>query len=205
MKNSEFIKQSERTDRQFPEGVKLNALEVYGLFNATTQLMQVAGGMDSLKKSFVYGVDAVEQSNGQLSREDFEEQLQNANEALEKELSSDNEESQYAHNIQNLDQKSAEMLHHAIGLVTEASELFDSVFSSVARGEEFDEANILEEQEDVNWYIAGINRIMNTTPEQANKACIEKLKHRYPDKFSKEKAAVRDLEGERKILEENVS
>ena len=37
--------------------------------------------------------------------------------------------------------------------------------------------------------------------EEILESNINKLKHRFPDKFSSEKALNRDLEGERKILE----
>lgn len=90
------------------------------------------------------------------------------------------------------------LFHSIVGISTESTELLEALD---IKGENMDNVNIAEEFGDIDWYKAigvdelGINwvTILETV--------IEKLKARYPNKFTSEDAINRDLNKERDILE----
>ena len=93
-------------------------------------------------------------------------------------------------------------LNHAIlGLVTEAGELADVLKKRMAYGKPIDLVNLREEAGDILWYLPLLCRALDCNLEDIARINIEKLKKRYPDKFSQDKALNRDLEGERAVLE----
>lgn len=93
------------------------------------------------------------------------------------------------------------LFHGAMGMDTEQAELMDMLKKHFIYGKQLDEVNVLEECGDGLWYIALALDACGFTLEEAMVKNIEKLRKRYPDKFSPEKALNRDLEGERKVLE----
>lgn len=107
------------------------------------------------------------------------------------------------------------LLHGVLGVCTEAGEMvFDSHKNSlkgvlpVIRGQaEVDMVNFGEECGDTEWYIAQIIRMANTalplgmSLQQVLQTNIDKLRARYPEKFTTEDALNRDEDAERKILE----
>lgn len=93
-----------------------------------------------------------------------------------------------------------DVLHAALGLYTEATELLE-VCLAVMQGAAFDDVNAFEECGDTEWYLAMLYRALGRTPEEAKAANIAKLKARYPDKFTTQQAVKRDLESERRVLE----
>lgn len=96
------------------------------------------------------------------------------------------------------------LLHCAIGASTEAGELLDAFKKHIYYKKELDVVNIGEEIADIQWYLFNLCRLLNLDMEQLLEANIAKLKARYGDKFSSEKAINRDLETERDILETGV-
>lgn len=95
-----------------------------------------------------------------------------------------------------------DFLHAALGLYTEATELLEAILAAL-QGGDFDQVNVFEECGDAEWYLAMLYRALARTPEEAKRINIDKLKARYPEKFETEQAIERDLEKERKILEQN--
>jgi NTP pyrophosphatase (non-canonical NTP hydrolase) len=93
------------------------------------------------------------------------------------------------------------LLHAAIGLQTEASELQDQLLAHIFHGRPLDLVNCAEETGDALWYAAIIGSVAEMNLTQILQQNIAKLTHRYPDKFSHEAAINRDLEGERRVLE----
>ena len=67
--------------------------------------------------------------------------------------------------------------------------------------DELDLVNVKEEIGDLLWYIAIMLNVLDTDFETVMRTNIAKLKARYPDKFTEEKATHRDLNKERQILE----
>lgn len=72
----------------------------------------------------------------------------------------------------------------ALKLNSESGELADSIVKHVCYGQPLDELNILEECGDLLWYISLILSNLNFNMEDCMKLNIEKLKKRYPEKFS---------------------
>ncbi len=99
-----------------------------------------------------------------------------------------------------LNQIEPDVVHAAIGLYTEATELLESVLSTI-EGQDFDAVNTFEECGDAEWYLAMLYRALDKTPAEARAANIAKLKARYPEKFATDAAINRDLAQERAILE----
>lgn len=93
------------------------------------------------------------------------------------------------------------LLHCAIGASTEAGELLDAFKKHIYYKKELDVVNIGEEIADIQWYLFNLCRLLDLDMEQLLEANIAKLKARYGDKFSSEKAINRDLDTERNILE----
>lgn len=92
-----------------------------------------------------------------------------------------------------------DVLHAALGLYTEATEMLESVLATL-QGKSFDSVNAFEECGDCEWYLAMFYRALGRTPEEARTANIAKLQARYPDRFSGVQAVQRDLDKERAIL-----
>ena len=97
-------------------------------------------------------------------------------------------------------------LHSVAGLVTEAGELMDAFKKHLFYGQPLDLINVVEELGDLCWYMALMIDVLrhkgvDVTWESIMERNIEKLRARYGDKFSAEKAIHRDLEKERTILE----
>ena len=102
-----------------------------------------------------------------------------------------------------LDQNSAETLHAAMGMVTEAGELMDAVKKHIIYGAELDMVNVKEELGDLFWYIAIIIRQLGGAElySEIQQTNIDKLEARFDGKFSEFRALNRDLGTERDILE----
>jgi NTP pyrophosphatase (non-canonical NTP hydrolase) len=100
-----------------------------------------------------------------------------------------------------LGNKEIDLLHAAIGLQTESAEFSDMLKKHIFYGKPIDKVNLREELGDQLWYIAMALRALDTTFEAVMERNIEKLKARYPDKFTEELAENRNLDKEREILE----
>jgi NTP pyrophosphatase (non-canonical NTP hydrolase) len=98
--------------------------------------------------------------------------------------------------------ENVDLLHAAMGMVTESAEFVDVLKKTMFYKKPLDKVNLREELGDQCWYIAMALRALDTTFEEVMETNINKLKARYPDKFDTEKALNRDLDSERKILEE---
>lgn len=94
-----------------------------------------------------------------------------------------------------------DLLHAAMGISTEAGELLDAVKKHLFYGKPLDVVNIQEELGDLYWYMSVLCEWLGCTHEELMERNIDKLKVRYPEKFTSDKAINRDLESERKVLE----
>lgn len=141
--------------------------------------------IDLLKRKIFYNKDITESQISELSGE-----IQ----ALSKK----------EHNLSEVDsvEVNARILHASLGFATEAGEILEALMESL-NGKAFDEVNFMEELGDMNWYQAIALDETKLNFEQILKKNIEKLKKRFPEKFSEEKAIKRDLVSERKALESN--
>lgn len=92
------------------------------------------------------------------------------------------------------------IVHAIYGLCTEAGEISEA-FLKAAESGTFDEVNLKEEAGDLLWYLAMLFRELDTNFDEVATTNINKLKARFPEKFSQDKAYNRDLNTEREILE----
>lgn len=97
--------------------------------------------------------------------------------------------------------KMVDLLHAGIGLATESGEFLDALKKTIYYGKVLDEVNLAEELGDLLWYIALALRALDTDFDEQMQINIDKLKARFPDKFTEYRAENRNLEAERKILE----
>jgi NTP pyrophosphatase (non-canonical NTP hydrolase) len=86
-----------------------------------------------------------------------------------------------------------DLLHASIGMVTEAGEFADALKKHVFYGKELDKVNLIEELGDQIWYIALALRALDTDFDTVMNININKLKVRYPGKFTEHNAINRDL------------
>jgi len=92
-------------------------------------------------------------------------------------------------------------IHMLFGMLTELGEITDVFKKELAYGKEVDWVNVKEEVGDLMWYIAGFCNINDFDLEEILQTNIDKLRARYPEKFTTTHALNRDLEKERSILE----
>ena len=105
--------------------------------------------------------------------------------------------------IEGLSEKQIRLIHAQMGIQTESAEFTDALKKHIFYGKKLDEVNLREEIGDMLWYIAIALDCLDSNFETEMKINIDKLKARYPEKFSEEKAEIRDLKKEREILEQN--
>ena len=93
-------------------------------------------------------------------------------------------------------------LHMILGLVTEVGELADVYKRNMAYGAPLDPVGEGVEIADIMWYLINFCSRRGIDLEAQLKKNIQKLKQRFPERFSEEKAINRDVIQERKILEQ---
>lgn len=95
----------------------------------------------------------------------------------------------------------ARLVHAVTGLCTESSEFLDMLKKHLNYGKPFDKVNAVEEIGDQFWYLAIACDALGVSFEEVMERNIAKLKARYGEKYSDDKAINRDLKTERNILE----
>lgn len=101
-----------------------------------------------------------------------------------------------------VDEKLIRILHGSIGICTEGGELLEAIDKHL-QGKPLDVTNCLEECADAGWYQNLLYDVFETNAEENFQLFVDKLKKRFPDKFTEDKAINRDLVTERKLLEDN--
>ena len=101
-----------------------------------------------------------------------------------------------------IDYNKERLLHACMGMQTETAEFTDALKKSLFYGKTLDTVNLKEELGDLLWYVSIAMDELGTTYEAEMQRVINKLKLRYPEKFTEEDATNRDLVAERKLLEE---
>jgi hypothetical protein len=93
------------------------------------------------------------------------------------------------------------LFHAAIGMFTESVEMLQAIDTATQNGEPVDGVNFAEETFDTSWYQAIAWDELGINPETGFYTVIEKLRKRYPEKFTSDAAINRNLVAEREILE----
>lgn len=84
-----------------------------------------------------------------------------------------------------------ELIHAQIGIVTEAGEFADTIKKSVIYNQDFDADNAKEELGDLLWYIELAARALDSSIDELRVDVVNKLRIRYPEKFTEELAKER--------------
>jgi NTP pyrophosphatase (non-canonical NTP hydrolase) len=83
------------------------------------------------------------------------------------------------------------VVHAQLGTSSESGEIADAIKKHYIYGKELDVANIKEEVGDMMWYLALFANALDFTLEDAAKENIEKLRKRYPEKYTDQLAVER--------------
>ena len=168
---NEYVRQSSRTEKDISE------LVIFGHRNALLKklLEKVAtdsGAVDELKKNIIYGKV--------LDDDEFckKYHINEHSLGLKKQIT--------------LDSETARMLHGIVGIAGEAGELAEHLIDNLYQGAKYDRTKVAEELGDLMWYVALVLRVLNVDAEQLLQANIDKLKARYPEKYTAENALHRD-------------
>lgn len=100
-----------------------------------------------------------------------------------------------------LENSTLDNLHMCLGLQTESAEISDVFKKHIAYGKDVDWVNVKEELGDLMFYVVNMCNINGWDLRDLLQTNIDKLRLRFPEEFSQEKATNRNLELERKILE----
>lgn len=104
-----------------------------------------------------------------------------------------------------LDNKqSARLVHALLGIGGESGELQDQLKRHLVYGKDLDIVNLKEELGDLMWYCALALDEIGSSFDEVMAMNIAKLRARFPGGFTEEKAVNRDIEAERKVMEEKV-
>lgn len=93
------------------------------------------------------------------------------------------------------------LLHASLGMNTEQAEFADALKKSIYYNKPLDIVNLKEELGDLLWYVAIACDELDIEIEDIMSTVIKKLKTRFPEKYSDDLAANRDLDAERTVLE----
>lgn len=105
--------------------------------------------------------------------------------------------------MENIDPR---VFHGILGIITESGELAAALLKSVEDpNHTVDAVNVQEEMSDIAWYKAILHDTLKLDWGQGLDNVINKLRIRYPDKYSDEAADNRDLDAERAALEVGVT
>ena len=100
-----------------------------------------------------------------------------------------NEYQELAMRTVNTEMSRSDMLINSVmGLCGESGEAIDIVKKWFAHGKELDREHLIKELGDVAWYLAEAATALDITLDEVLSDNIEKLRKRYPDGFSKERA-----------------
>lgn len=95
------------------------------------------------------------------------------------------------------------LFHSIVGIATEGTELVEAVYKSEFNNQAIDDVNVREELFDVLWYLLTAHDKMNVSVEGTLNMGFDKLRARFPDKFTDDAAINRDVDAERRILEQH--
>lgn len=99
------------------------------------------------------------------------------------------------------DRMLARLMHAMLGLMSEVGEIADQLKRHLIYSKDLDLLNILEEDGDSSWYKSLLLDAIGSSWEESWAKNIAKLRARFPQGFSEEKALNRDLDAERRALE----
>lgn len=197
MELEEFKGLALRTESQI-EGIKLNRENVALLLRMFVSLSEV---LDGLKKAAFY--NKTEKLDSEFSAHLSD--IAKAGEKLAWSVSGRGVLGTLIDSDESVPNVSPRVFHGILGILTESGELGEALLKSFENGDHvIDAVNVQEEMSDIAWYEAILHDELGLNWEQGLVNVIEKLRIRYPDKYSDYAAANRNLAAERAALEVGV-
>jgi NTP pyrophosphatase (non-canonical NTP hydrolase) len=188
MNFDEFKTDALRTESK-PETLNFSRTGMHTLLECGIKMAKIA---DIAKKTMFYG-KALNTSEFEFAIQDLILSLEELHDKAKKIESKDDWLNTYW-------EPNLRIAHGAIGMFGESGELLEAVAKQMRTGI-LDMVNVGEEVGDSLWYAAIISDESGVSEDQARERVIAKLRKRYGEKFSSEKALNRDLAAERKVLE----
>ena len=99
-----------------------------------------------------------------------------------------------------VDTRTMRLLHVGMGLATESGEFMDALKRYVFYGKELDKTNLIEELGDITWYLRIACDVLDVPLAEVIQKNVDKLRARFPEKFTEHAAVNRDLGKERAAL-----
>lgn len=185
---NEYQKNALRTESVVDQ-VKVN----YGLLHSAFEVfVECSKLLDALKRSIYYGNDdRLNEWLTQSKQRDFHNTAQRLVNSLE-----------LGEDVKVDLPVDGRVLHGIMGICTEAGEIGEAYMDQTLEDKPLDSVNIHEEMHDISWYMAILHDALNLGWKDGLEKNINKLKARFPNKFTQEDAVNRDLEKERKTLED---
>ena len=184
MKLNEYIQDALRTESKIDE-VKVNSRM---LVNALVLFISAGNILDQVKKRAFYKKD--------YDTDLINSSYLNARDALGGIAGT---EFDAEDDVMDIDPR---IFHAIIGLATESTEMCEALYDTMLSERDFDIVNLLEENGDINWYQAIMIDALGGDWAEILTTNIKKLRKRFPEKFTSEHAINRDLDSERKVLDE---
>jgi NTP pyrophosphatase (non-canonical NTP hydrolase) len=103
-----------------------------------------------------------------------------------------------------IDNNKLRLLHAALGMTTEASEVADVLKKHLFYGKELDKGHLKEEIGDILYYCSIAIDALGGDYESIMEANIRKLKARFPEGFNTKSAISRNLDNEKDALDADV-
>ncbi len=162
------------------------------LLEVMTIFVMAGNMLDALKKNIFYGKE--------INETDWDSNLENIKDVIGGRLLEADTKSIIDPEPLSLDPR---LFHALIGIATESTELIEAIQKALHNDVDIDHVNVQEELGDLNWYQAIAIDASDADWDAILDTNIAKLKHRYPEKFTADRAINRDLDTERQILERN--
>lgn len=189
---NEFIPLALRTESQI-DSIKTSKNLIVSLLAANIAIAEI---LDAVKKQVFYGNAKKLNDSGVSNALDARSQIDSVNSALASlRLSPEDLDTEIAVNPR--------VFHGLLGIITESGELAQVLLNAILTDGNIDAINVAEELSDASWYEAILDDELKIDHYQALTNVINKLRIRYPEKFSAENAANRNLDAERQALEGN--
>jgi len=187
MNMQDYLDQSGRTAAPPQERLELFDGDNRAMMRQCIDMVTIGGMADIMKRGMFYGTDVAKLKDRAVKSTEMQTDLYKQVDAKPE---------QFTFTPYDLD-----MLHGVFGVFSEAGEILEEMMKTKLEGREIDHVNIIEEIGDIMWYLALVLRVNDGSFEDAAERNLNKLKARYPEQFTQEKAENRDLDAERSTLE----
>lgn len=198
MDRKEFQKLAVRTESLVPEA-KTTERDFEYFTNALSIYEAATNVLDAYKKHFFY-----KEKDGSPKRIDHDyvmNQFKEIDCLLDSVACAENDETTNRGFIVPLDVR---IFHALLGTITEHGEIASALLKGFSSGE-LDIVNVCEELGDSDWYKALFYEATGIEWVNVQSMIIKKLEIRYADKiFTEAEASQRDLQAERKVLEDSI-